>query len=349
MKFLSLLTALSVCVCACAVRAGEPAPAKPAPKPPRLLSVRKIWSAARHNAFTDLIRFKDRWFCTFRESAAHVGGNGQIRVLVSADGEQWQSAGLLSERGIDLRDPKLSLTADGRLMLVMGGSVYKGRTLVERQPRVAFSQDGHQWSAPQRVLAKGDWLWRVTWHEGKVYGIAYSNAANQAPARTAAADWGLKFLESTNGTDFRLVTMLQVPAHPNEATVRFLANGDCVALVRREGLGKGSDKDAWIGLSHAPYQKWQWHSAGMQIGGPNFLVLPDGAMVAAGRKYGSDLAGARTFVGRMDLHSVAPELILPSGGDCSYPGLVWYQGQLWVSYYSSHEGRTGIYLARVAL
>ena len=41
-------------------------------------------------------------------------------------------------------------------------------------------------------------------------------------------------------------------------------------------------------------------------------------------------------------------LTLPSGGDTSYPGLVWHDGLLWVSYYSSHEGKTSIYLAKVA-
>ena len=38
-----------------------------------------------------------------------------------------------------------------------------------------------------------------------------------------------------------------------------------------------------------------------------------------------------------------------SGGDTSYPGLVWYEGLLWVSYYSSHEGKTSIYLAKVRI
>ena len=42
-------------------------------------------------------------------------------------------------------------------------------------------------------------------------------------------------------------------------------------------------------------------------------------------------------------------LQLPSGGDCSYPGMVWHDGLLWLSYYSSHEGRTGVYLAKVRL
>ena len=44
---------------------------------------------------------------------------------------------------------------------------------------------------------------------------------------------------------------------------------------------------------------------------------------------------------------IQPLLTLPSGGDTSYPGMVWHEGQLWISYYASHEGRTSIYLARV--
>jgi hypothetical protein len=30
-----------------------------------------------------------------------------------------------------------------------------------------------------------------------------------------------------------------------------------------------------------------------------------------------------------------------------YAGMVWYENMLWVSYYSSHEGKTSIYLAKV--
>jgi hypothetical protein len=51
----------------------------------------------------------------------------------------------------------------------------------------------------------------------------------------------------------------------------------------------------------------------------------------------------------MSLEAVKPDLVLPSGGDCSYPGLVWHEGLLWTSYYSTHEGRTSIYLARIRL
>ncbi len=313
------------------------------------VSVNKIWDAAGHNAFTDLARFQQRWFCTFREAEGHVQGNGKIRVLTSTDGKEWTSAALLAEAGIDLRDPKLSITPNNRLMLVMGGSVYEGKVLKGRRSRVSFSQDGTDWTTPQAVLEKGDWLWRVTWYQGKAYGIAYESD----PATTSSAggppEWATKLVVSDDGVGYRLVTRLEVPGRANEGTLRFLSNGDCVALLRREGLPHSTDRDAWIGLSHPPYLTWQWHPAGLPIGGPNFLVLPDGRMIASGRFYGTNAAAVKTFVGAMDLQSVHPDVLLPSGGDCSYPGLVWDDGLLWMSYYSSHEGKTSVYLAKFKL
>jgi len=63
---------------------------------------------------------------------------------------------------------------------------------------------------------------------------------------------------------------------------------------------------------------------------------------------GRSPAGPRTVVGRLTADGgFDPALTLPSGGDTSYPGMVWHDGLLWVSYYASHEGKTSIYLARI--
>ena len=64
------------------ISAGIPAPASE----PEIVSVRKIWDGGEHNAFTDLIRFQDRWWCTFREAKDHGPSHGQVRVIVSTDG-----------------------------------------------------------------------------------------------------------------------------------------------------------------------------------------------------------------------------------------------------------------------
>src|SRR5688572_23187982 len=92
------------------------APAAAAAKA-ELVSVDRIWDAAPHNAFTDLVFFKDRWFCTFREGKDHVSRDGAIRVISSPDGRKWESAARLEDPAADLRDPKLAITPENRLML----------------------------------------------------------------------------------------------------------------------------------------------------------------------------------------------------------------------------------------
>lgn len=317
-----------------------PASTRAAAPQAELVSVEKIWDQGKHNAFTDLIRWRGRWYCSFRESEAHVGGDGKVRVLESNDGKTWKSAALIAEDGVDLRDPKLSITPDDRLMIVAGGSIYGGtKTLKGRQPRVMFSNDGHKWTAPAKVLEEGDWLWRVTWHDGKAYGIAYQAPANPTPT---GPEWKLKLFSSSDGLHYDLVTVLDVPGHPNESTLRVLPDGEMIALVRREA----GDTFGWIGSSRPPYTNWQWKETRHRLGGPNFIRLPDGSLWAAGRSYPG---GAKTVVARMARDRYEPVLTLPSGGDNSYPGLVWHDGLLWMSYYSSHEGKSAIYLAKIKL
>ncbi len=89
--------------------------------------VKAIGHKGAHNAFTDLIRFHKHWYCTYREGPGHAAGAGTIRVLFSKDGGQWTSAALLESTDVDLRDPKLSITPDGRLMMVGGAATPASR------------------------------------------------------------------------------------------------------------------------------------------------------------------------------------------------------------------------------
>ena len=337
------LSALRLLACVyflslCEARAGQVSVDMQQGGAAEIVSLERIWDKAPHNAFTDLIRFQDRWYCTFREAQGHVKGDGKLRVLVSADASRWESAALLSEKGVDLRDPKLSVTPDRRLMILAGGSIYRGGKLIGRQPRVAFSKDGHEWTATRRILSEGEWLWRVTWHNGRAYGVSYNTSAPKGNGK----DWSLRLVVSPDGTDYEEIAKFDIPGRPNETTLRFLDNGEMIALVRREG----GNTHGWIGLSPPPYKEWKWHETGRRLGGPNFIILPDGRLWAASRSYPG---GARTVLARFGPTTYEPVLTLPSGGDCSYPGMVWHDGLLWMSYYSSHEGKTSIYLAKIRL
>ncbi|MBL8218910.1 MAG: exo-alpha-sialidase [Bryobacterales bacterium] len=301
--------------------------------PPEIVTLKKIWDQAGHSAFTDLIRFRNQWYCSFREAETHTKGDGKLRVLVSKDSESWQSAALLEEKDIDLRDPKLNVTPDGRLMMVAGGSVRSATGgYATRRPRVAFSKDGKNWGQLHKIMEDEDWLWRVTWHKGRAYGVSYRGGGGLKTARSGA------LYSSTDGLKWEKVTQLETSG-TSETTLRF-AGDEMIAMVRCEY----GERHGQIGVSKPPYKEWKWFDAGERFGGPNFIVLPDGSMVAGSRQSGEK---ATTVLARMGRDKYEPVLTLPSGGDTSYPGLVWHENMLWVSYYSTHEGKTSIYLAKV--
>jgi hypothetical protein len=328
------LLVLAILIWPCA---GECSAVPPAAE---LVEVKMIWENAPHSAFTDLVRWKDQLMCAFREGRAHVSSDGRIRVLTSADGTEWKSAAVVSLNGYDLRDAGLSTAPDGRLMLIGGASPRK--TDKDHAPTgsfVSFSDDGITWSKPQIVSEPGRWLWRVTWHDGKAYGVSYSAGSESRSSALVASDDGSQYRE--------LAPKMLDDGWPTEAVVRFADDETLYCLQRRDGTAPANT--AMLGASRVPYREWEWRDLGLYFGGPNFIQLPSGQWVAAGRIFTSQ--GPKTELAWLDVQekSLKPFLELPSGGDNSYPGLVWHDGLLWVSYYSSHEGKAKIYLAKVKL
>jgi hypothetical protein len=299
---------------------------------PVLVDVQKIWDQAPHNAFTDLVRHKDRWFCVFREGQGHVSPDGAIRVLVSADGKKWESAALLKSATADLRDPKLTLTPQGRLQLSAAGALHQpmGHT---HQTYTWFSDDGVHWGDAQKIGEPDFWLWRITWHGDTAYGVGYGCGKEKS----------VRLYRSKDGVNFQThVPTLFNEGYPNETALVFLPDQTCLCLLRRDE----KPSTGLLGTSKPPYAEWSWQDLGVRIGGPNMIRLPDGRLLAVVRLYDGKV---RTSLGSVDpkdgkFHEL---LALPSGGDTSYAGLAFHDGLLHVSYYSSHEGKTNIYLARI--
>lgn len=297
----------------------------------RLREVRKIWDAGSHNAFTDLCRHHDEWLCVFREGTSHVSPDGVIRILASADGEQWVSRGALSMPDADLRDPKLSVTPSGEWMLT-AAAAWHSPTAATHQTQAWFSRDGRTWDGPHAIGEPNLWLWRVTWHSDTAYGVSYDCGRDQF----------VRLEVSRDGRDFQpLVSRLFEEGYPNESGLVF-AGDQAICLLRRDG----EFPHGLVGTASAPFTEWTWRDLGIKLGGPQLLRLPDERYLAAVRLYEPSVRTALCWLDPA-AGKLTEVLALPSGGDCSYAGLVWHAGEVWVSYYSSHEGKSAIYLAKV--
>lgn len=316
-------------------------------------NVQKIWGdGVSHCAFTSLIHYKGLYYCAFREGESHIfdkngKAEGKVRILSSEDGTNWKSVTLVGKEGIDFRDPKLSIMPDGRMLVSIGCSVYRNRVLEECIPHVMFTDDGKTFTTPEpaildkKMTSKRDWIWRITWHDGVGYGVSY----NKAPEGDNNGNevWLVK---TTDGKKYDVIAKLQIDGYPNEATVRFLPDGRMAIIMRREA----GDTRGWWGTSSAPYTDWKWSKMGLRLGGPDFLVLDDNRILMSTRNYAVP-GHAKTCIYTGNNNGVFEEaMVLPSGGDNSYPGMITVGDEVWVSYYSGHEGpNPSIYLAKIPM
>lgn len=306
-----------------------------------LVDVRMIWDEARHNAFTDLIRFQSRWYCVFREGSGHVSDDGQLRVIRSDDGDAWSSVASMTWENGDVREAKFSVTPAGELMLTGAVRLLNtGKTHIDQlvQSVTWFSKDGENWSEAYACPSgRGTWRWRTTWHDSVAYSFGYSRASGKDPAGC--------LYRSTDGKTWSVLRNNVYPSakmYGNETALLFLEDDTACCLLRRDS----ANQNALFGTAQPPYTDWTWKELDARIGGPAMIRFEDGGFLAGVRLYDGR---QRTALCRIDpaAGTITEALTLPSGGDTSYAGLVMHHGVLWVSYYSRHEGPARIYLARV--
>lgn len=295
-----------------------------------------IWDRAPHNAFTDLLRFGEHWYCSFREGSAHSSVDGTARILRSPDGQQWESVAHFALPGHDLRDPKMVVTPAGQLMCGCAARAPNE----ERQPMVWLSEDGRAWSEGQKVGQIDYWMWSWERCGDWVYTFAYQVKANFKLG--ARARPGLRLYRSRDGLNWEEVIDLDFGKEfVNEVGFTFAADGRCFALVRSDS----GAKMARVGMAMPPYTEWAWHSTGIRISGPALLCLRDGRLLGGGRvKIASDTK-TRLFWFDPSADGAMPAADLPSRHETGYPGLCCDGNSIWASYYSSQSGKPAIYVA----
>ena len=287
-----------------------------------LLEGSVIWDATRLSAgdgprmeLTDLVRFKDAWYCGFREGQAHENHpSGRARIIRSADGMRWESVALFGWDGADVREPRFSVTAEGSLMVNTALAFVSQRpradgryyqlddprgTGGDREPDVSYqsvtwlSRDGRNWSSAYTCPSGiNTWRWETHWHNGMGYSVGY-----------AGKDVKGTLYRTRDGRNWRALKEGFFGGCPgNEASFAFGSDDTAYCLVRDAVLRartdlRGSDGHEIaagqtrkvhgdglpaLGIGKAPYyQQWEWKSLRADYGPEYGGARPCAALFSA--------------------------------------------------------------------
>ena len=321
----------------------------------KVSGVRRVFHNGEHNAFTDLIRFADRYWLTFRScpDGHMVHPTASIIIMASDDLEHWEMVHQFSVRHRDTRDPHF-LVFKGRLF-VYTGTWYSGETTLARDDYdlnkhlgyAAWTDDGKVWNSPVMLEGTfGHYVWRAASHGDKAYLCGRRKHQFDVRPRGEGVDVESVMLESDDGLVWRRRALFQV-VRGDETAFLFRPGGDLLGISRR-----GRDA-AQIVRSSPPYADWDRRELDRYIGGPLLARWGD-RLVVGGRRNTAD--GPKTSMCWLQGNVLKEFARLPSGGDNSYPGFLEIDASHAVmSWYSSHEKDaeghiiTAIYMADLSL
>lgn len=312
---------------------------------PTVLSVDRIWDYALIDSTTDLIYFRGYWLCSLEEEEIFNSfRQSHIRIIGSADGIRWSSKSVLLTQKLNLSEPRLSLTPDHRLMLVVNGVPAERSEYSVRQSYVSFSLDGRNWSAFQPILKPHEWIGKVTWQQNQAFAVAY------APIDESQVNKGtfLKIVTSSDGLHYHFVTSLDLPKNASEGTIEFMNEREMIGLFAKKTQGINY---LWLGKSTYPFYHWRGELLNYQLEKFNCVLgQNEQAWILGSLAVSSpySLVKKMTLL-HLEESGMETVLSLPSGGNISYPGVVCKDENLWISYASFHEEQGGIYLAHIRL
>jgi len=325
-RVLVLLVLTAIAAAATQVSAEDPKlPAEPK-------SVRKLTDDKQHNAFTALARWNDHYWVAYRAASGHNSPEGVIVVQKSSDGKDWKEAHRVNILK-DNRDPQFLITPK-RLFLydpAMDGS--------KLTTYVTYTDDGKNWSKPETVYEPQFIFWKPLAHKGKYYATAHRKAEGNAGGKLRE----VHLITSDDGLKWKKVSTIRAGNWESETTIYIDARDQMLAFLRTKYSVPGHVLE-----SAPPYTEWKQRDAGTHFSGHSVITIK-GTTYLLSRTLDSTGKKSGTMIYTLADGKLQPYCALPSGGDCAYAEAAEMGDDMLVSYYSTHEGATSVYVAVVPL
>lgn len=305
---------------------------------------RKIYESDTYASFADLIWYKGRYYCAFREGINHVPSSasepgGNIHILQSTDCREWTDACVLTDEEYDLRDPHFCVSPkDSSLMCYFGLHKYNESFPSPSKTNVSILdpgiQEGKLVETKRSGLSAGAysrwWVWNLTVSNGIIYGVAYFENGNN-----------VALLSSQDGFNWDLVS--EIPYLGNESSINII-DGKAYVLMRKQensGYPNGS-----MAVADYPFKDWVITEMNYGVHSPTGIEY-DGKLYLCTRKFvNKSWDGVSLFSYELPSSGVLNEVYaLPcergqASTDNAYAGMIIHDGALRIAYYANPVGNT---------
>ena len=296
--------------------------------PADVLSVRTVVRDGWYNMPTDLAWWGGYYWLSYRRSTGHscARGNSAVVMLRSNDLKRWREVAVFEPPGgvVDGRGIAAGhLTQDEARLYIFSPVQFPGESEEPSRIYMSWTEDGQTWSPPQ-VLRLGDYYpytWRVRLYEGRFYSAICYREHDEGPFDLIVSDDGVNWERQARiaASDPRHFT--------EESDLHWRPDGELWCVVRSHG-------SALMYWARPPYDSWDGVDLEVRCDAPA-LCASGGRVYLAGRVGVGGNQHGTTGVYQLEHGQADPVLVMPPGGDSSYPGLISLDaGQLAMSYYS---------------
>lgn len=309
--------------------------------------VESIVKDDRYNGFTNLARWKDHFYLSFRAGYSHTSGTfrdrpdpGALRVLRSTDLRNWEDVLRVEDGKHDHRfGPFIPL--EDRLGIVIWRHETTKGVQGPVQNLLSITHDGTSWSEPEPIFHPGCTLWRAKTYKGKVYAPLYGRMDRPDGPRE------VRLVTTEDGRSWETVSTIKTD-YANETGISFVEEEKRAVVAMRGVFRPGGE--SLLAFSEEPFAKWDYTPVAFPIEWP-LLFHHHGRVFICSRRYSnlrfdanrSAVLGGGNINGviyRLVGRKLHEELILPSG--CAGPGAGFAQvdeNRIAISYYSMHEDK----------
>jgi hypothetical protein len=279
-----------------------------------------LQSRTAHLAFTDIIKFNNVWYITFRFSDGHLPKNfANIIIYKSTDLKVWQMEQIFTQEGYDLRDPKFYIH-NNNLYVQFHSTTINPYAAIRNDYISMYNASKSIWEKSVMLNKNEDlksWFWRISSINNKLIVGGYYTVNRS-----------LSLFESNDGINYNKINNFDLPDQPGESTIRM--KDSTIYIFVRDNL-----KEAKLGIGNLKdITHWEFTTLPMsRIGGPNFVLYKDFLLLGC-------RLNAKTVLQKYDLNS---KKLTPLGEtqkvkyDSGYPGMYIENNLLYFTYYTSSE------------